>query len=313
MILMPPLRSIFTQRAGLNPLLTRFQPIRRLHLLDIQELKETANLLRQDVIRMVAAAGSGHPGGSLSSADIVTALFFHTMKHRPEEPKWPERDRFILSKGHCAPVLYAALARSGYFPVCDLLNLRKIDCHLQGHPDMHKTRGVEISSGSLGQGLSVSVGMALAMRLDKLPGHIFTLLGDGESQEGEVWEAAMAAAHYKLGNLTAIVDANGLQIDGFTKDVMNVEPLTDKYEAFGWSVRAIDGHDMMKIIEALDWSKSAPGPAAIIARTVKGKGVSFMENQAGWHGKAPTVKEAEQALMELRGEAASVEGGPVGG
>ena len=248
---------------------------------------------------MVTEAGSGHPGGSLSSADIVTALFFHTIKHRPDEPKWPERDRFILSKGHCAPVLYAALARSGYFPVSDLLNLRKIDCHLQGHPDMHKTRGVEISSGSLGQGLSVSVGMALAMRLDKLPGHIFTIMGDGESQEGEIWEAAMAAAHYKLNNLTAIVDANGLQIDGFTKDVMNVEPLAAKYEAFGWTVRQIDGHDMEQIIEALDWSRSVEGPAAIIAKTVKGKGVSFMENQAGWHGKAPAAEQEKQALAEL--------------
>ncbi len=267
---------------------------------------------------MVTEAGSGHPGGSLSSADIVTALFFHTMNHRPDEPKWPDRDRFILSKGHCAPVLYAALARSGYFPVCDLLNLRKIDCHLQGHPDMNKTRGVEISSGSLGQGLSVSVGMALAMRLDGLPGQIFTLMGDGESQEGEVWEAVMAGAHYKLSNLTAIVDANGLQIDGFTRDVMNVEPLPAKFEAFGWTAKAIDGHDMAQTVEVLDWSRSVDGPVAIIAKTVKGKGVSFMENQAGWHGKAPTVKEAEQAIMELRGEAVPgsetpAEGETVGG
>jgi len=252
---------------------------------------------------MVAEAGSGHPGGSLSSTDIVTALFFHTMNHRPDEPKWPDRDRFILSKGHCAPILYAALAHSGYFPVDDLLNLRRIDCHLQGHPDMRKTVGVEISSGSLGQGLSVSVGMALAMRLDGLPGHVFTLMGDGESQEGEIWEAAMAAAHYKVDNLTGIVDANGLQIDGFTKDVMNVEPLVAKYEAFGWTTRKIDGHDMAQIIEALDWSKSVDGPAAIIAQTVKGKGVSFMENQAGWHGKAPAAEQREQALVELRQQA----------
>ncbi len=286
-----------------------FGPVRRLHPLDIQELKDTASLLRQDVIRMVSAAGSGHPGGSLSSADIVTTLFFHTMKHRPDEPKWPDRDRFILSKGHCAPVLYSALARSGYFPIDDLINLRKIDCHLQGHPDMHKTPGVEISSGSLGQGLSVSVGMALAMRLDGLPGQVFTLMGDGESQEGEVWEAAMSAAHYGLGNLTAIVDANGLQIDGFTKDVMNVEPLTLKYEAFGWTAKQIDGHDIKAIIEALDWSRSVDGPAAIIARTVKGKGVSFMENKAGWHGKAPSAEEAEQALRELSGDTAAAGGG----
>lgn len=286
-----------------------FSPFRRLYPLDIQELNLTANMLRQDVVRMVAEAGSGHPGGSLSSTDIVTALFFHTMNHRSDEPKWPDRDRFILSKGHCAPILYAALAHSGYFPVDELQNLRKIDCHLQGHPDMHKTEGVEISSGSLGQGLSVSVGMALAMRLDKLPGHVFTLMGDGESQEGEIWEAAMAAAHYKVNNLTGIVDANGLQIDGFTRDVMNVEPLAAKYEAFGWTTRQIDGHDMAQLIEALDWSKSVEGPAAIIARTVKGKGVSFMENQAGWHGKAPAAEQKEQALAELQEQAEALKSG----
>lgn len=274
--------------------------------LDILNLKKTANQLRQDVVRMTCAAGSGHPGGSLSSADIVTALYFQVMNHRPSEPKWPDRDRFILSKGHCAPILYAALAHSGYFPDSDLLNLRKIDCHLQGHPDMNKTVGVEITSGSLGQGLSISIGMALAMRLDKLPGQVFTLMGDGESQEGEVWEGVMAAAHYRLDNLTAIVDANGLQIDGFTKDIMNVEPLPAKYAAFGWTARAIDGHDMEQIIEALEWSKSIPGPVAIIARTVKGKGVSFMENQAGWHGKAPSVEQQEQAIAELQAQAEAI-------
>jgi transketolase len=272
--------------------------------LDILNLKKTANLLRQDVVRMTAAAGSGHPGGSLSSADIVTALYFQVMNHRPAEPSWPDRDRFILSKGHCAPILYAALARSGYFPVDDLLSLRKIDCHLQGHPDMNKTIGVEISSGSLGQGLSVSIGIALAMRMDSIGGQIFTLMGDGESQEGEIWEGAMAAAHYELGNLTAIVDANGLQIDGFTRDVMNVEPLPAKYEAFGWKVKTIDGHDMEAVVAALEWSRTVDGPAAIIARTVKGKGVSFMENQAGWHGKAPAKEQEEQALAEL-GQAAA--------
>lgn len=249
---------------------------------------------------MTAAAGSGHPGGSLSSADIVTALYFQVMNHRPEDPKWPERDRFILSKGHCAPILYAALAHSGYFPVDDLVNLRKLDCHLQGHPDMNKTRGVEISSGSLGQGLSVSIGIALAMRMDKQPGHIFTLTGDGESQEGEIWEAAMAAAHFSLKHLTVIVDANGLQIDGFTKDVMNVEPLTDKYAAFGWNVKSIDGHDMQQVVDALQWSRDTDGPTAIIARTVKGKGVSFMENRAEWHGSAPSAEQEAQALAELQ-------------
>lgn len=256
---------------------------------------------------MTAAAGSGHPGGSLSSADIVTALYFHVLNHRPDEPKWPGRDRFILSKGHCAPVLYAALARSGYFPVEDLMNLRKINCHLQGHPDMNKTVGVEISSGSLGQGLSISIGMALAMRLDALPGHIFTLMGDGESQEGEVWEAAMAAAHYDLHNLTVIVDFNGLQIDGFTRDVMNIEPLPAKFEAFGWVTRSIDGHDLEQIIGALEWSRTTAGPAAIIAKTVKGKGVSFMENEAGWHGRAPGDEQARQALDELEEQARQIE------
>ncbi|RJQ45836.1 MAG: transketolase [Gaiellales bacterium] len=268
----------------------------------MQELNEKASLLRQEVVRMVAEAGSGHPGGSLSSADIVAALYFQVMNHRPDDPKWPERDRFILSKGHCAPVMYAALAHSGYFPLCDLLNLRKIDCHLQGHPDMNKTPGVEISSGSLGQGLSTAVGVALSMRLDGLPGHVFVLTGDGESQEGEIWEAVMAAAHFGLDNITVIVDANGLQIDGFTKDVMNVEPLSDKYESFGWTARTVDGHDMAAVVDALEWSRGVAGPAAIVARTVKGKGVSFMENEAGWHGKAPSVEEAARALRELRGE-----------
>lgn len=258
---------------------------------------------------MVTAAGSGHPGGSLSSTDIITALYFQVMKHRANDPKWPGRDRFILSKGHCAPILYAALARSGYFPVEDLLNLRKIDCHLQGHPDMNKTVGVEISSGSLGQGLSISIGMALAMRLDGLPGRIFTLMGDGETQEGEVWEAAMAAAHYSLDNLTAIVDKNGLQIDGFTKDVMNVEPLAAKFEAFGWSTREIDGHDFEELVDALESSRDAKGPVAIVAKTVKGKGVSFMENLAGWHGKAPSKEQEEQALAELKEQARLLEEG----
>lgn len=251
---------------------------------------------------MVAEAGSGHPGGSLSSADIVAALYFGVMNHKPEEPEWPGRDRFILSKGHCAPVMYAALAHSGYFPTDDLVNLRKIDCHLQGHPDMNKTPGVEISSGSLGQGLSTAVGIALSMRLDHAPGHVFVLVGDGESQEGEIWEAVMAASHYGLNNITAIVDANGLQIDGFTKDVMNVEPLADKYQSFGWTARTIDGHSMEEIVNALEWSREVDGPAAIIARTVKGKGVSFMENEAGWHGKAPSDDQTAAALSELRGE-----------
>lgn len=256
---------------------------------------------------MTAAAGSGHPGGSLSSADIVTALYFHVMNHRPAEPRWPDRDRFVLSKGHCAPILYAALARCGYFPVGDLEHLRKIDSHLQGHPDMNKTPGVEISSGSLGHGLSVAVGIALALRLDGHPGQVFALMGDGESQEGQVWEAVMAGGHFKLGNLTAIVDYNDLQIDGKVSDIMDVAPLPDKYEAFGWSVKVIDGHDMEAIINALNWTRETEGPAAIIARTVKGKGVSFMEGKAEWHGVAPKPEEAEQALKELAEEAGALE------
>ncbi len=300
------LQSPKTRRGALGFFSERLSP------LETQKLGKKANLLRRDIIRMVAAAGSGHPGGSLSAADIIAALYFRVLRQKPDDPRWPERDRFILSKGHAAPALYAALARSDFFPASDLVNLRKIDCHLQGHPDMHKTPGVEISSGSLGQGLSMSIGMALAMRLDRLPGHVYTLLGDGESQEGEVWEAAMAAAHFKLQNLTAIVDVNGLQIDGFTKDVMNVEPLVEKYTAFGWHSRAIDGHDMEEIIAALEWSRTIPGPAAIIAKTVKGKGVSFMENNAGWHGKAPSAREAEQALAELEGKKVPGEGEPVG-
>lgn len=256
---------------------------------------------------MTAAAGSGHPGGSLSSADIVTALYFHVMNHRPDEPRWPDRDRFVLSKGHCAPILYAALARCGYFPVGDLEHLRKIDSHLQGHPDMNKTPGVEISSGSLGHGLSVAVGIALALRLDGHPGQVFALMGDGESQEGQVWEAVMAGGHFKLGNLTAIVDYNDLQIDGKVSDIMDVAPLPDKYEAFGWNVKVIDGHDMEAIINVLEWSREAEGPAAIIARTIKGKGVSFMEGKAEWHGVAPKPEEAEQALKELAEEAGARE------
>lgn len=265
---------------------------------------------------MTAAAGSGHPGGSLSSADIVAALYFQVMNHRPGEPKWPGRDRFVLSKGHCAPIMYAALARCGYFPVEDLKHLREMDCHLQGHPDMNKTPGVEISSGSLGHGLSVSLGIALALRMDGLPGQVFTLMGDGESQEGQVWEAVMAGGHFGLGNLTAIVDYNDLQIDGKVSDIMDVAPLPDKYEAFGWSVRVIDGHDMEEVIEALQWGRSEDGPAAIIARTTKGKGVSFMEGKAEWHGVAPKPEQAEQALDELGKEAKALEekiGGAAGG
>jgi len=259
---------------------------------------------------MTAAAGSGHPGGSLSSADIVTALYFQVMNHRPAEPAWPGRDRFILSKGHCAPILYAALARSGYFPVDDLLSLRKIDCHLQGHPDMNKTVGVEISSGSLGQGLSVSIGIALAMRMDSLGGQVFTLMGDGESQEGEVWEAANTAGSYKLGNLVGIVDRNKQLMTSFDGDYMHLEPYADKWRAFNWNVVEIDGHDMRQIVDALDNLPpvNSNKPTAIVANTTKGKGVHFMENDLGWHAGALSKVDMDRAMADIEAGYAKIGG-----
>lgn len=263
-------------------------------------LKEKAKVIRQHIIRMTGAAGSGHPGGSLSAADIITYLYFKELKIDPENPKWPERDRFVLSKGHAAPVLYAALAEKGFFPVEELITLRKIDSLLQGHPDMSRVRGVEMSTGSLGTGFSTSVGMALAARMDKRDNYIFVMLGDGEIQEGQVWEAAMAAAHYKLDNMIAILDYNGLQIDGPVSEVLSPEPLPDKWRAFGWEVLEINGHDFQAIEKAIATAKSVKGkPTMIIAKTVKGKGVSFMENEAGWHGSAPNQEQVEKALKEL--------------
>lgn len=270
----------------------------------IRMLESKANLLRRHVIKMTLQAGSGHPGGSLSSADIVAALFFKTMRHDPKNKEWPERDRFVLSKGHCAPVYYAALAESGYFPTDELITLRKMSCRLQGHPCKTKTPGVEMSTGSLGQGLSISNGIALAGRLDKIDYHVYCLCGDGEMQEGQVWEAAMFAAHYKLDNVTCIVDRNGLQIDGATEKVMSLEPLADKWRAFGWNVIQINGNNVREVLEALDKAKAHKGqPTVIIAKTVKGKGVSFMENNVSFHGKSPTKEEAEKALRELEGSA----------
>jgi transketolase len=269
----------------------------------LQQLQVKANLLRRHVIRMTHSAGSGHPGGSLSSADIVAALFFKVMNHRPQEPNWSERDHFILSKGHVAPVYYAALAESGYFPVEDLISLRKFGCHLQGHPCRDKTPGVEMSTGSLGQGLSVSNGMALANRLDKRRGRVYCLCGDGEMAEGQIWEAAMFAAHYQIDNLTLFVDRNGLQIDGATEKVMSLEPLVEKWKAFRWNVLSIDGHDMVQILHACEEAKVTKGrPTVVIAKTVKGKGVSFMENNVNFHGKAPSTDEARKAMIELGGE-----------
>lgn len=267
------------------------------------ELKEIAQNIRIDIIRAIHAAGSGHPGGSLSAADIVTALYFREMNIDSKNPKMLTRDKFILSKGHAGPVQYAALAEKGFFPKEDLLTLRKMGSKLQGHPDMKKVPGIEMSTGSLGQGFSVSVGMALANRMDSNEGRIYVLLGDGELQEGIVWEAAMSAAHYGLDNLTAILDWNGLQIDGKNEDVMTVSPVDEKFKSFGWNVLYIDGHNFDEIVEAFNKARNTEGqPTIIIAKTIKGKGVSFMEDNPGWHGKAPSDEEAKKAVEELGGE-----------
>lgn len=247
---------------------------------------------------MLCKAGSGHPGGSLSSADILTTLYFYKMKFDSKNPKLKERDRFILSKGHACPALYSVLAELGFFPKEELNNLRKISCLLQGHPSI-KIPGIEANTGSLGQGLSIANGIALACRLDKLKNKVYVLLGDGELQEGQVWEAAMTSAHYNLDNLVAIIDHNGLQIDGFVKDIKNVEPLKEKWEAFGWYVIEINGHDFEEIINALDKADEIKKPVMIIANTVKGKGVDFMENKCEWHGKTPNKEEFDRALCNL--------------
>ncbi|MCO1601553.1 transketolase [Desulfosporosinus nitroreducens] len=271
------------------------------------ELKRVANVIRQDIISMLVTAKSGHPGGSLSAADIVATLFFNEMRINPKDPKWADRDRFVLSKGHAAPVLYSALAEKGYFSKEELKGLRQTGHMLQGHPDMKKTPGVDMSTGSLGQGLSAANGMALAGKLDGKDYRVYALLGDGEMAEGQVWEAAMASAHYKLDNVTAIIDYNGLQIDGKTDSVMCSSPLLEKWQAFCWHVIEVDGHDIDALLAAFAEAKTVKGkPTMIIAKTVKGKGVSFMEDQAGWHGNAPSVEQGEQALKELREEAANL-------
>ncbi|MCX7885396.1 MAG: transketolase [Caloramator sp.] len=269
---------------------------------DIQNLKKTANIIRQDIIKMLAESASGHPGGSLSAVEILTALYFEEMNIDPKNPRWEDRDRFVLSKGHGAPVLYAALAERGYFEKKHLLTLRKIGSILQGHPNMNDTPGVDMSTGSLGQGLSVANGMALAGKLDKKDYRVYVLLGDGELEEGQVWEAAMTSAHYKLDNLMAFVDNNGLQIDGSVNQVMNPTPIGEKFKAFGWHVIEIDGHDFEQIFNAIDEAKNTKGkPTVVVAKTVKGKGVSFMENVASWHGNAPSKEQAQKALEELGG------------
>ncbi|MDO5491315.1 MAG: transketolase [Bacillota bacterium] len=275
-----------------------------------KELQEKARQVRVLMIEALHAAGSGHPGGSLSAADIVTALYFEEMNIDPSDPKKKGRDKFILSKGHAGPAQYAALAVRGYYPPEDMMRLRKLGSKFQGHPNMHCVPGIEMSTGSLAQGFSAAGGMALANRLDGDPGRIYVLLGDGEIQEGMIWEAAMSAAHYQLDNLVAIVDHNGLQIDGQNDDVMTVMPIAEKFEAFGWNVVSISGHDFDDIRRAFAEARECKGrPTAIIAETVKGKGVSFMENQAGWHGKAPDDEQTARALEDLRQPAEEEKGG----
>ncbi|MGI6605538.1 MAG: transketolase [Peptococcia bacterium] len=265
-----------------------------------EKLAQTARQMRRDIISMLAEAGSGHPGGSLSTVEIMTYLYFAEMRLDPQNPGWSDRDRFVMSKGHAAPALYAALAGRGFFPREELLSLRKLNSSLQGHPDMKKVPGVDMSTGSLGQGISAAVGMGLAGKLDQKDYRVFVVLGDGEIEEGQVWEAAMAAAHYQLDNLIAFLDHNGLQIDGPVTEVMSPEPVDEKFKAFGWHVERINGHSFAEIAAAVEAAKKVKDkPTMIIADTVKGKGVSFMENQVGWHGNAPSREQAEQALAEL--------------
>jgi transketolase len=267
----------------------------------IQELAAVAVKLRKHVIAMTCAAASGHPGGSLSAADIVTVLYFYKMRFNAKDPAWEGRDRFVMSKGHAAPILYAALAEAGYFPVAYLKTLRQLGSSLQGHVDMLSLPGIEMSTGSLGQGLSAANGMALANRLDKRNSRIYCLMGDGECQEGQIWEAAMTSAHYKLDNLTAFVDHNKFQIDGPVEKIKNLAPFHDKWKAFGWNVISCDGHNLSALIEALEKAEQTKGkPTVVIADTIKGKGVSFMEaNPLDYHGKAPTAEEEKLAIEEL--------------
>jgi transketolase len=269
--------------------------------MDDKELKRMANKLRLHVVEMTTAAASGHPGGSLSAADIVSVLYFDVMRYKVSDPQWADRDRFILSKGHAAPILYAALAEAGFFPVSELITLRQLGSRLQGHPARGKLPGVEMSTGSLGQGLSMSCGIALAGKMDGKDYRTYCMLGDGELQSGQNWEAAMFAANYKLSNLTAMVDRNRLQISGNTEDVMALDPLPDKWLAFGWNVIETDGHDIAKIRGALRQAQEfKDGPTVIIFNTIKGKGVSFMENNAGFHGRSCKPAENEQAIKELK-------------
>jgi len=266
----------------------------------IQELEAIALKTRSWIVKMIHEAGSGHPGGSLSSVEMLTALYFHIMRHDPEKTDWPDRDRFVLSKGHAAPALYATLAQAGYFPEEDLMTLRKLGSKLQGHPNMNTTPGVEMSTGSLGQGLSAAVGMALGGRLDRKDFRVYCICGDGELNSGQIWEAAMSASHFKLDKLTVFVDRNYLQIDGHTEQIMSLEPLAFKFKAFGWQVFEIDGNNMREVVQAVSRARSIFGkPSIIIAQTVKGKGVSYMEGNLGFHGAPPNDEEFRCAMGEL--------------
>ena len=269
--------------------------------MSVEELEKMAVVIRCDIIDMICTAAAGHPGGSLSAADVVTALYFRVMRIDPKNPDWPDRDRFILSKRHACPVWYAALAERGYFDKAHLKTLRQMGSILQGHPDMRKTPGIDMTAGSLGHGLSAGLGMALSAKLQQKDYHVFVVIGDGESQEGSIWEAAMAAPRFKLDNLIAILDYNHLQNDYSVDDIMPIEPVVDKWQAFGWNVIDIDGHHMAQVVQVLEDAKSHQGaPTIIVANTIKGKGVSYMENVCEWHGKAPCQEEADQALEELR-------------
>lgn len=272
------------------------------------ELAIIANKVRKHALTGVYSAKSGHPGGSLSAADIMTLLYFEVMNVDPKNPKMEDRDRFVLSKGHCAPALYGVLAEKGYFPVEDMKTFRNVKSYLQGHPDMNKVPGIDMSTGSLGQGVSAAGGMALAAKLDNKDYRVYSVLGDGELEEGQVWEQAMFAAHYKLDNLTIFIDNNGLQIDGNIADVMNPNPIDKKFEAFGWNVIVTDAHDMEKLYDAVTDAKNTKGrPTAVIMKSVKGKNVSFMENEAGWHGSAPNEEQYKQAISELDAKIAELE------
>jgi len=278
-------------------------------ILERNKLELTAYKIRKNAIDAVYSAGSGHPGGSLSISDILAVLYFREMNVDPKNPDMSDRDRFVLSKGHCAPALYGALAERGYIPKEDLLTLRKTTSYLEGHPDKKKIPGVDMSSGSLGQGISAANGMALAGKIDKKDYRVYTILGDGEIQEGQVWEAAMFAAHYKLDNLTAFVDYNSLQIDGPITEVMSPEPIADKFAAFGWNVICIDAHDIEAICDAVAKAKETKGkPTVIVAKSIKGKGVSFMENNVSWHGAAPNSEQYEIAAKELNEKIKELEG-----